>query len=95
MMTADASRYLLRLSRGNAMRPTQSRKHQVCDHCGGRFGLVTHRWWGNKFCKRACKDMYLREVRLNRDAILRWFGLMPSQARGNRRRFCSLRAKTA
>jgi hypothetical protein len=26
---------------------------QVCDHCGGRFGMVTHRWWGNKFCKSA------------------------------------------
>ena len=24
--------------------------HQVRDYCGGRFGLVTHRWWGNKFC---------------------------------------------
>jgi hypothetical protein len=24
------------------------RQPQVCDHCGGRFGMVTHRWWGNK-----------------------------------------------
>jgi hypothetical protein len=36
-------------------------KHQVCDHCGGRFGMVTHRWWGNKFCKRACKNAHRRE----------------------------------
>jgi hypothetical protein len=36
-------------------------KHQVCDHCGGRFGMVTHRWWGNKFCNRRCKNAYLRE----------------------------------
>jgi hypothetical protein len=28
---------------------------------GGRFGMVTHRWWGNKFCKRTCKNAYLRE----------------------------------
>ena len=27
-----------------------------CDHCGGRFGVVTHRWWGNKFCRRSCRD---------------------------------------
>jgi hypothetical protein len=44
-------------------------KHQVCDHCGGRFGMLTHRWWGNKFCKRTCKDAYLREVTLDRDII--------------------------
>ena len=37
-------------------------KHQGCDQCGGRFGLVTHRWWGNKFCKRACKAAYIRNV---------------------------------
>src|SRR5215831_6611428 len=36
-------------------------KHQVCDYCGGRFGMVTHRWWGDKFCKRTCKNAYLRE----------------------------------
>jgi hypothetical protein len=41
------------------MRQPQVCKHQVCDHCGGRFGMVTHRWWGNKFCKRTCKDAYL------------------------------------
>jgi hypothetical protein len=36
-------------------------KHQVCDYCGERFGTVTQRWWGNKFCKRTCKNAYLRE----------------------------------
>jgi hypothetical protein len=75
MMTADASNFLPQSSCESVTRPTQARRHQVCDHCGGRFGLVTHRWWGNKFCKQSCKAMYLREVRLNRDAILRWFGL--------------------
>jgi hypothetical protein len=43
------------------MRRPQVCKHQVCDHCGGRFGMVTHRWWGSKFCKRTCKNAYLRE----------------------------------
>jgi hypothetical protein len=43
------------------MRRPQVCKHQVCDHCGGRFCMVTHRWWGNKFCKRTCKNAYLRE----------------------------------
>jgi len=50
------------------------RKHQVCDRCGGPFGMITHRWWSNKFCKRTCKDGYLREVMLGRDAIRGWLG---------------------
>src|SRR5215467_627578 len=43
------------------MTPSQVCKHQVCDYCSGRFGMVTHRRWGNKFCKRTCKNAYLRE----------------------------------
>jgi len=27
-----------------------------CDHVGGRFGMVHHRWWGRKFCDGKCKD---------------------------------------
>jgi hypothetical protein len=62
------------------------REPQVCNHCGGRFGMVTHRWWSNKFCKRACKDAYLHEVALGRDKIRRpygflqggWFSKLPS-----------------
>jgi hypothetical protein len=49
------------LSCEGVMRRPQVCKHQVCDHCGGRFGMVTHRWWGNKFCKRTCKNAYLRD----------------------------------
>ena len=43
------------------MRRSQVYKHQVCDYCGGRFGMVTHRWRGDKFCRRTCKNAYLRE----------------------------------
>ena len=43
------------------MRRLQVCKHQVCEYCGGRFGMVTHRWWGNKSCKKTCKNTYLRE----------------------------------
>jgi hypothetical protein len=57
------------------MRQPQVCKHQVCVHCGGRFGMVTHRWWVSKFCKRTCKDSYLHEVTLDRDTIRRRFGL--------------------
>jgi hypothetical protein len=37
--------------------------------------MVTHRWWGNKFCKRTCKGAYLRELALGRDKIRRRYGL--------------------
>jgi hypothetical protein len=78
MMTTGASRY-----------PPQSScvsvipKRQVCDHCGGRFGLVTHRWWGNKFCTKVCKDAYVCEILLDRDAIRRWFGFTRAPRRAH------------
>jgi len=50
--------------------------HQACDHCGGRFGLVTHRWWGSKFCKRACKNAYRGEVALMREKLFFWHGFL-------------------
>ena len=42
--------------------------------------MVTHRWWGGKFCKRTCKDAYLREVTLDRETIRRWFCPQVSRA---------------
>jgi hypothetical protein len=65
------------------MRVQHTQKRQVCHHCGGRFGLVTHRWWGKKFCKRTCLDNYIREDALDRDAVRRslWFARLPSSVR--------------
>jgi len=59
----------IELSDEGVMRRSQVCKHQVCDYCSGRFGMVTHRWWGNKFCKRTCKNAYLRE---NDRTLSRW-----------------------
>jgi hypothetical protein len=28
-----------------------------CDHCGGKFGLIRHRWWGQRFCSIRCYDV--------------------------------------
>jgi hypothetical protein len=47
------------------------RTRQVCDHCGGPFGMVTHRWWGSKFCKRGCKDAHRRETMLQHNLVHR------------------------
>jgi hypothetical protein len=46
----------------------------ACDHCGRRFGMVTYRWWGSKFCKKTCKAAFLRELGFGRVEICRWFG---------------------
>jgi hypothetical protein len=31
--------------------------------------MVTHRSWGGKFCKRRCKDAFLREIMLGRGTV--------------------------
>jgi hypothetical protein len=52
-------------------------KHNhACDHCGRRFGLVTHRWWGGKFCSRACKQIRRRDAALWH-RVFSWHGDMP------------------
>ena len=58
------------------LRKGEVRQPQVCDHCGGRFGLLTHRWWSNKFCQKKCKDAHLRELAFRRDQIRRWYGFL-------------------
>jgi hypothetical protein len=50
--------------------------YQRCAHCDGPFGMVTHRWWGCKFCKRRCKDAYIRETMLCGKTVGRWSGLL-------------------
>ena len=49
-------------------------KPQVCVHCGGPFGMVTHRWVRQQVLQEDV-DAYLREVTLDRDTIRRWFDL--------------------
>src|ERR1700747_426630 len=65
----------IELSCEGVMRQPEVCKHQVCDHCGGGVCFVAHRWWGDKFCKRTCKNAYLCELALGRDKIRRWYGL--------------------
>ena len=74
------------ISHENASAPAVGavRSHLVCGHCGGPFGMVTHRWWGSKFCRRRCKGAYVREIMLARYAVHRWCGLLGVPvARGN------------
>ena len=53
---AESNRCSGAVGRGGRLRAANA-----CDHCGGRFGMVTHRCWGSKFCKKTCKASFLRE----------------------------------
>ena len=66
---AESNRCSGAVGRGGRLRAANA-----CDHCGGRFGMVTHRCWGSKFCKKTCKASYLREFWGNE--ICRCFGFV-------------------
>jgi hypothetical protein len=54
-----------------------------CDHCGGRFGLVSHRHLWKRFCRKRCKQKYLRNLAEKIEANRRqWFTVTvkPSKA---------------
>jgi hypothetical protein len=58
---------------------TNERAHsarRLCDHCGGAFGMVTHRRWGKKFCKRRCREAHIRDVKRDRRTIRLSRGLL-------------------
>jgi hypothetical protein len=38
--------------------------------------MVTYRSWGGKFCKRRCKDAFLREIMLGRGTVHDCCGLL-------------------
>ena len=35
---------------------------QRCDHCHGRFGLVSHRCYLKRFCSRKCRGRHKRKL---------------------------------
>jgi hypothetical protein len=49
-----------------------------CANCGGKFGLVCHRHWGLRFCRKACKDKFLAKLATDHAAMRKWFGLEPT-----------------
>jgi hypothetical protein len=45
-----------------------------CDHCGGKFGLVSYSHWRLHFCRRACRESFLAKVAKERAQIGSWLG---------------------
>jgi hypothetical protein len=51
-----------------------------CAECGGKLGPLMHRHWSLRFCRLACKKLYLHKLDEERRAKVRWFAFL---ARGS------------
>jgi len=45
-----------------------------CANCGGRFGLVSHRHLGLRFCCKTCKDNFMAKAAKDRVCLRKWLG---------------------
>jgi hypothetical protein len=55
-----------------------------CAHCGGKFGLIRHRWFRNQFCSKRCQEKFLAKLVQDRDRVQRWLDfLKPSALRSS------------
>jgi hypothetical protein len=58
-----------------------------CGQCGGKLGLIVHRYWELRFCRRACKRSYLEHVERDSERLRRWFAyLAPGHSESQARR---------
>ena len=51
-----------------------SKLENRCANCGGKFGLVYHNHWGQRFCRKACKDDFLAKTAKDHARMRKWFG---------------------
>jgi hypothetical protein len=51
-----------------------------CNYCGGQLGLIVHRRFTLRFCKKACKKAYEHKQDKERRAKLDWHAFL---ARGS------------
>ena len=33
-----------------------------CAQCGGKFGLIRHRWYSHQFCSLRCRGRFLNQL---------------------------------
>jgi hypothetical protein len=55
--------------------PDSQHKNKRCDACGGSLGLIVHRWWGYRFCRKACKNRHLAKIENQREKLREWLWL--------------------
>ena len=51
-----------------------------CHECGGRFGLIVHRWFGQRFCSSKCRSSHLNRLARDRDQVARWFNFLTKES---------------
>jgi hypothetical protein len=47
-----------------------------CAYCGGKFGLIRHRWYAQQFCRKQCRVSYLNKLAEDRQRLMRWFSFI-------------------
>jgi hypothetical protein len=47
-----------------------------CAECGGKFGLICHRHWGLRFCRKACKDVFVEKLARDKERMRTWLGFL-------------------
>jgi hypothetical protein len=43
-----------------------------CAYCGGKFGLVSHPSFGQRFCRKVCKEKFVARRARHRDDLVKW-----------------------
>lgn len=43
-----------------------------CAYCGGKFGLIRHRWYAQQFCRKKCRVAYLNKLAEDRRRLMHW-----------------------
>jgi hypothetical protein len=50
-----------------------------CANCGGKFGLIHHNYWNLRFCRKACKDVFLAKTAKDHARMRKWLGRVTSR----------------
>jgi hypothetical protein len=48
----------------------------ACAQCGGKFGLIRHRWFNNQFCSKQCQEEFLAKLVQDRDRVRQWLDFL-------------------
>ena len=47
-----------------------------CAQCGGKFGLIRHRWYSRQICSLRCRGRFLNQLAKDRDKVRRWLDFL-------------------
>jgi hypothetical protein len=56
-----------------------------CAQCGGKFGLIRHRWYSRQFCSLRCRGRFLNQLAKDRDKVRHWLDFLKARSATARR----------